>query len=315
MTTILLDGKNALCRHGYVFKGLATKDGVKTGAIFGLLNCLLRLKRKYEDAEFIVVWDGKNATTDGWRRKIYPNYKSNRGTPNQEMSDVVGQMSMVRQILKMIDIRQYSISGVEADDLLSLLAFKLKSEGKEPIIYSSDKDFLQLLQFGISVIPDIDKTKPLALADASVVKAKFGCTPEQLLSVRAFAGDASDTIATAIPKVGTKRGLGLLCQGVDPSCSNFDDLSSGTQKAFAYLREHWSSLRTNYRLMRLPQVVQEAEMSLVQQLCYKAIIEHIDQPIVSDATYKAMVARFADLELSVAMERRKDIWALAKHST
>jgi DNA polymerase-1 len=315
MHTILIDGKNALCRHGYVFKGLSTKDGVKTGALFGLLNCLLRLKKKYEDAEFVVVWDGKDATKNGWRRKVYPNYKSNRGNPNQDMIDVVSQMPLVRRVLRMIDIRQYAISGVEADDLISLLAFKLKESERNPVIYSSDKDFLQLIQYGIEVIPDIDKTHPLEPANARVIKEKFGCSPEQLLAVRAFAGDGSDTIATAIPKVGTKRGLALVCQGIDPACKTFDELPGLVKASFPHIREHWGAIRTNYRLMRLPQELHEAEMSLEQQLCYEAILAHLDAPVESTSCYKTMVAQFADLELSVAMERRKDIWGLAKHSS
>ena len=79
MTLILIDAKNAVYRFGYAMSRLHSSEGVPTGAIYGFLNMLLRLKKKYPDGRFIIAWDGQGYKQNGWRRKIFPGYKASRG--------------------------------------------------------------------------------------------------------------------------------------------------------------------------------------------------------------------------------------------
>src|ERR1017187_4804563 len=97
---MLIYGRNMLCRQGFVFKSLKTEDGVFTGAVFGILNCLLRLRRYYPEAKLVMVWDGKEATSKGWRRAFYPEYKANRNHGgNPDMINLLSQINLVQETL------------------------------------------------------------------------------------------------------------------------------------------------------------------------------------------------------------------------
>ena len=59
MRLVIIDAKNALFRFGYAHLTLQASDGRPTGAVYGILGLLLRLKEKYPDARFVMAWDGK----------------------------------------------------------------------------------------------------------------------------------------------------------------------------------------------------------------------------------------------------------------
>ncbi len=67
---ILIDGKNNLFRHAHVHNMLSTSYGHPTGAIYGCLNSMLRLHKKFPGASIVWVWDGKGET---WRHKFMQN--------------------------------------------------------------------------------------------------------------------------------------------------------------------------------------------------------------------------------------------------
>lgn len=67
---VLIDGRNQLYRMQYspALKGLQTKKGFPTGAIFGCLSySLLAVFKRLPDAGFIWCWDGYGET---WRHKM-----------------------------------------------------------------------------------------------------------------------------------------------------------------------------------------------------------------------------------------------------
>ena len=60
MDVVLVDAKNATYRHGWTRSSLHNSAGQPTGAIFGILSCLLRLYKFHPKAQFIFCWDGKD---------------------------------------------------------------------------------------------------------------------------------------------------------------------------------------------------------------------------------------------------------------
>src|SRR5258708_5817375 len=67
---VLIDAKNQLYRMAFApaLKGLSTKAGFPTGAIFGCLNySLLSVFKRLPEASFIWCWDGYGET---WRHKM-----------------------------------------------------------------------------------------------------------------------------------------------------------------------------------------------------------------------------------------------------
>ena len=72
-------------------------------------------------------------------------------------------------------------------------------------IISGDKDLLPLVQEGVTMWDPMKDVR----YDPAVIREKYGLTPEELVEVRALAGDASDNIP-GVPGIGEKTALKLI---------------------------------------------------------------------------------------------------------
>lgn len=93
-----------------------------------------------------------------------------------------------------------SASGVEADDVLGVLACFGEREGYDVIIATGDKDMAQLVNDKITLEDTMSKTK----LNPEGVFEKFGVRPNQIADYLALVGDSSDNIA-GVPKSAQKR--------------------------------------------------------------------------------------------------------------
>src|SRR5215472_1558215 len=128
MKIILIDAKNALFRYGWAFKTLQTSDGTYTGAVYGILGLLQRLKRHHSNARFAMVWDGEGKS---WRHDYWAGYKSNR-VKNGPIADgvkrILAQISTVTEATTMLGIPQFRVPRLEGDDAIALVAKRLIGE-------------------------------------------------------------------------------------------------------------------------------------------------------------------------------------------
>src|ERR1039457_5473179 len=123
MKIILIDGKNAVYRFGWVHRNLRSPDGEGTGVVYGVLDLLIRLKRKFEDSKFVVVWDGKGPT---WRHKMFEGYKLKDKPGNPEIAAILNQIPLLEKTLKLIGSPQIEVEGVECDDVIGILCKTVK---------------------------------------------------------------------------------------------------------------------------------------------------------------------------------------------
>lgn len=341
-TLILIDGKNALYRFGYAHKALATSKGEPSGAVYGFIGCLLRLKRHMPSSRFVVVWDGEG---DGWRKRAYSWYKGGRDTDakvkalkaklspktstealrkqlalleekQRDVSRIKIQETYIWTFLSAVGIPLASVLCVEADDLVSIIARKYK-DTHQVVVYSSDKDFLQLLPEGIDVIRDVDKTAGLARETKRSVLRKMGCTPEQVLAVRALCGDVSDEIPNPIRGLGPKTAVKLVQAGVDPSRKTPVKGIPRPVKALPIagrLWDAWKDARRNYGLMRLAQEPTDVAVSdrVVSEV--RACLREVEQAIASPepVEYEQMLKVVCGLELYEAFSNRRLLCRLQK---
>ena len=137
------------------------------------------------------------------RAAISAEYKAQREMQPEAMYE------SLRAVECELDAAGYHIvgsPGYEADDILAVFAAWGRGKGFETTIYSADKDLLQLVGSGVSVISTATKVK--YESDADVV-AKLGVTPGLVPDLLALVGDASDNIA-GIKGVGFKTAAGWL---------------------------------------------------------------------------------------------------------
>lgn len=295
MTIVLVDSNNQMYRQGWVHRNLTTQDGRPTGVLYGFLEMLLSLKHRYPDARFVSVWDGPRTRELGWRFKLYGNYKNRKAqeTGPGKKIDIMGQSPLVQSTMAMLGIPQVMIEGVEGDDAISILAHKgIKLSGKV-VVHSSDKDFWQLLHFGVEVIAKL-KDGPVT---SRHVMQEFGCGLDRVIDARVLLGDSSDKIPGAVRGIGPKRGRELI---QNPTAYKL--LRSGNLEAFT----------RNELLMRLPNRVLDNRFHPKQTRLIKTmvstVLEQLRIPVRGE--YREFLAVLGDCELQEAMSSRTQLWNL-----
>jgi len=190
----IIDGSSYLYRAYHAMPPLSTSKGQPTGAIKGVTNMLMTLKKDSEGSPIIVVFDAKGKT---FRSEIYKEYKANR-PPMPE--DLRQQLDPLKEICKAIGFPLIEIPGVEADDVIATLVNKAKQKNFKAVISSLDKDLMQLVEDPNITIMNTMKHQ---IFTEDKVFEKFGVQPNQIRDMLALVGDSSDNIP-GVPKVGQK---------------------------------------------------------------------------------------------------------------
>ncbi|KFZ30888.1 DNA polymerase I [Pseudidiomarina salinarum] len=196
---ILVDGSSYLFRAFYAPPHLTNSAGEPTGAIYGVVNMLRSLLKKYGPTHMAVVFDAKGPT---FRNEMYTEYKSNRPPMPDDLRQ---QIEPLHKIIKALGLPLLCIDGVEADDVIGTLAQQAGDEGRFTLISTGDKDMAQLVNGNVMLINTMTDT----LLDTAGVQNKFGVKPSQIIDLLALMGDSSDNIP-GLPKVGEKTALAML---------------------------------------------------------------------------------------------------------
>jgi len=199
----LVDGHSYAYRAFYALPPLTNRAGQATQAVYGFAIFLLKLLREKKARLVAVAFDPPGPT---FRHKAFEAYKAQRKpTPD----DLVSQFPLIRQLTELLGVKQYTHEGVEADDVLATLAERGLSAGMDVVIYSGDKDILQLVRPGLTVA--VPRREEQGLVDEEGVVAKWGVGPELITDLLALMGDASDNLP-GVYGVGEKTAAALLNQ-------------------------------------------------------------------------------------------------------
>lgn len=112
---VLVDGNSIMNRAFYGIMGskmLMTKDGKYTNAVYGFLAILFKILEDIDPKYLVVAFDLKAPTA---RHKLYDGYKANRKGMPDELAE---QMTIIKEILKAMNIDIVEMEGYEADDVL-----------------------------------------------------------------------------------------------------------------------------------------------------------------------------------------------------
>ena len=190
----IIDGSSYLYRAYHAMPPLSTSKGQPTGAIKGVTNMLMTLKKDSEGSPIIVVFDAKGKT---FRSEIYKEYKANRPPMPDDLRE---QLEPLKEICKAIGFPLIEIPGVEADDVIATLVNKAKEKNFKAVVSSLDKDLMQLVEDPNITIMNTMKHQ---IFTEDKVFEKFGVQPNQIRDMLALVGDSSDNIP-GVPKVGQK---------------------------------------------------------------------------------------------------------------
>jgi len=185
---VVIDGNSYAHRVGNVMS-LVTHRGEETSVSFGMLNMIRVLIERNKPKEVCVCWDYKGSQS---KKELYPEYKKRphkEGT--LEIYKMVNQQILeLYEILPSFGIKQLRIAGIEADDLIGIIAQYLGNT-RRTLVVSSDHDLWQLVAFpGIKVY---HPQKDLTLSSENF-EEKVGFKPEMWVWFRSIMGDTGDNI-------------------------------------------------------------------------------------------------------------------------
>jgi DNA polymerase I len=238
---ILLDGHSLAFRAFFALPDtLVTSSGQITNAVYGFTAMLIKLLADERPQAVIVCFD-KGAPQ--FRLDRYPQYKANRAETPEGFRQ---QLPLIREVLAALRIPMVELNGYEADDLLATLTKHCRKEGCEVLIVTGDRDILQLVRDGVSVIMTRRGISDVIHYDGPTVVERYGVAPEKWIDFVALKGETSDNLP-GIPGVGDKTAAQLINKygDIEQVIAHADELTPKLRDA---VKERADQVRTNKEL-------------------------------------------------------------------
>jgi DNA polymerase-1 len=280
----LVDGSGFIFRAFHALPPLTRKsDGLPIGAISGFCNMLWKLlveMKAQADAptHLAVVFDHSEKT---FRNKLYDQYKAHRPPPPE---DLVPQFPLVREATKAFGVACLELPGYEADDIIAAYACKVRDQGGEVMIVSSDKDLMQLVGDRVSML---DTMKNVKIGPDQVFE-KFGVAPDKVVDVQSLCGDSVDNVPGA-PGIGVKTAALLI--------NEYGDLDTLLARA--------SEIKQDKRRQTLIDFADQIRLSrqLVQLDCDTPLPAPVDDLAVAEPDHEKLAAFLEEMEFRTLARR------------
>jgi len=204
-TLLLVDGSSFLYRAFHALPDMRNRDGEPTGAIYGMVAMLRRLRA---DAKLnrgathgAVVFDPPGKT---FRDDIYPEYKANRA---EMPEDLRRQIPIIHELVRALGWPLVMVSGLEADDVIGTLAARASAHGIHTLVSTGDKDLAQLVDERVTLFNTMPRdTGAIEWLDPTAVEEKFGVPPSLIVDWLSLVGDSVDNVP-GVDKVGPKTAV------------------------------------------------------------------------------------------------------------
>ena len=244
---LLLDGHSLAYRAFFALPtSLVTSTGQITNAVYGFTSMLIKLLTEQRTDRVAVAFDVGPPTV---RLAEYSEYKAGRAETPTEFSS---QLGLLREVLEALRVPMFEVREYEADDVLATLALKAVAEGLDVAIVTADRDFLQLVRPGVTILFNRKGISDISAYDTQAVIDRFGLPPEKLPDFVALKGDTSDNLP-GVPGVGDKTASTLIQQfgSVEELLAHLDDVPQKLRKIVPALEAGKDQILQNKKLNRL----------------------------------------------------------------
>ncbi len=286
----LIDGSGYIFRAFHALPPLTRpSDGLPVGAVHGFCNMLWKLLREAKNGKrpthIAVIFDAGRVS---FRNEIYPDYKAHRPETPPEL---VPQFPLIRDAVRAFNVACVEQKGFEADDIIATYAREAAEAGGEVVIVSSDKDLMQLVRPGVSLL---DTMKNKEIAEPEVLE-KFGVTPDKVVDVQALAGDSTDNVP-GVPGIGIKTAAELIRE--------YGDLETLLAKA--------PLIKQKMRRERLIEFAEQARISrrLVELDRHVPVELPLDHAAVEEPDPHALMAFMQAMEFNSLTKRVADAFGV-----
>lgn len=241
---LLLDGHSLAFRAFFALpETLITSSGQVTNAVYGFTAMLIKLLADERPQGVVVCFD-KGAPQ--FRLDRYADYKAGRAATPDLFKQ---QLPLIREVLASLRVPAIELEGYEADDLLATLTKHAREEGCEVVIVTGDRDILQLVGDGVSVIMTRRGISDVIRYDASTVVERYGVTPAKWIDFVALKGEPSDNLP-GVPGVGDKTAAQLINKygDIEQVIAHADELTPKLREA---IKQQAGQVRINKELGQL----------------------------------------------------------------
>jgi len=204
---LLIDGHSVAYRAFFALpvENFSTRTGQHTNGVFGFTSMLINVLRDEAPTHVGVAFDVSRQT---FRSEIYTEYKANRSATPDEFK---GQVDLVREVLKALNIPYVQKPGFEADDVIGTLATQAEAQGFDVLICTGDRDAFQLVTDNVTVLYPRKGVSDLARMTPASVEERYLTTPARYPDLAALVGETSDNLP-GVPGVGPKTAVKWLEQ-------------------------------------------------------------------------------------------------------
>ena len=239
---LLIDGHSMAFRAFFALpvENFATSTGEPTNAVYGFTSMLANLLRDEAPTHVAVAFDVGSVT---FRTEMFPDYK---GTRDATPPAFKGQVPLIQEVLRALNITILEKEMFEADDIIATLAGRGAEADMDVLVCSGDRDALQLVTRDVTVLYPRKGVSELTRFTPEEVEAKYAVTPGHYPDLAALVGETSDNIP-GVPGVGPKTAAKWITQygGLDGILANADVIPG---KAGESLRANLEQVRLNRRL-------------------------------------------------------------------
>lgn len=302
----LIDAYALIFRSYYAFirNPIHNSEGFNTSILHGFLTTITDIIKKENPTYLVVVFDDDKPS---FRKGLFDAYKSNRPkTPE----DIKSSIPILKFFFKSLGITFLQMENYEADDVIGALAKKVASEGLETYMFTSDKDYYQLLSDHIYIYKPKSKTSGYDTIKKSDILDKFGIKSEQhFVDILALWGDSSDNIPGA-KGIGEKSSLELVSQfGAIENI--YENINNVPEK---YRNKLIDSKEQVFLSKKLATIVTDIELSINLDSCKLSEVALKEAlPLFKKYELRSVLARFQNLKLQVPIydERSKNTGQLS----
>jgi DNA polymerase-1 len=242
-TLMAVDGNSLMHRAFYALPLLTRADGEYTNAVYGFFSMLISAISTHQPDYLAIAFDKKGKT---FRHEMFEGYKGARkATP----SELVPQFDILKKALSGLHIAVLEQEGYEADDILGMLAALATENSMESMLLTGDKDAFQLISDSCRVMLTRKGVSEIDIFDVEKLYETYALTPSQIVDLKGFMGDSSDSIP-GVPGVGEKTALTLLhsYNTMDGVYEHIDDIKGKLKdkllnnKELAYMSRHLAKI-------------------------------------------------------------------------
>ena len=199
----VLDGSSLFFRAFYALQLPPNARGVHTNAVHGFAMMLVKLLKELAPTQIVIAFD-KSRTT--FRTALYPDYK---GTRDKTPEELIAQIPLLKELAQSLGIPFLELDDYEADDIIGTLATQAAEGGTETVVVTGDRDALQLIRHGLTVVLTKKGISDTRAYDTAAFEEEYGFPPIRLIDMKGLMGDSSDNIP-GVPGVGPKTATKLL---------------------------------------------------------------------------------------------------------